>query len=235
MISNGIKMAVANAATVYESEAGALMLQVDYEISQGDERGQHLLGYHTLQQKDGTVSEKTIGKLKECFGWPTWDPLWFTKTDLRHKPVQLTVELEEYQGKLRPKVQWVDPVGSAGGMKSCIDPATLEAKYGAKLRAFASGVPSPTQRPRANPPAPPAPAAPKATPPPPAPAAAPASMEEAWQALCNAPEHAGRPSRELESAWFAALQAVFGHQDSTRLNAADWGRLKARIEDNLPL
>ena len=155
-------------------------------------------GYFYFFKSDGSLNTATIDKLKEAFGWDGVDPYWLQDNDLSTVQVQLTLENEEYKGKLKLKVKWLDVPGAEhGGIKRTEgdDRRRITDKLASKLRALSGGVvtgpPKPAGRPAAvTPAAAPAPVAPPAADGPPtatAPAApVPLTIKYVWDRWCLA-------------------------------------------------
>lgn len=225
MLSDGTYNAEAKSAVIWESEKGALMVTFDFDV----EGGGNIKGQQCIVQKDGTISEISIRTLKECFGWAGQDPFDLENPDsLSGKKVELVLAWEEYNGKQRLGVKYINAPG--GGMPKPADRKSVLAKYGAKFRALSGGAPAaPTKAPAAKtPPAPPKPPAPPA---PNKSAAPPSTMEDAWANCCAA--HQGKPEGELYELWNQATEKVKpGHTND--LTPEQWGEVKAMFEDNVP-
>ena len=159
------------------------------------------------------------------------------------------------------KSQWLNPLG--GGMKTpaAADRRSVLAKYGSKFAALANaggqkarseeqgagsegrarhsvpaasspngahGTARPTisdQRSTTN----------QATRPtlPPPPGAPTATMEEAWGALCQA--QAGQPAEVLEKVWYDTIARLFPNKSNTDLKPHEWGKLKGKFQDEIPM
>lgn len=143
-IADGTYAARPGAASVYESEKGALVLALVVKI----ENGPDLKSYHTLVNKDGAINTRTVDNLKAWSGWNGVDPFWFMENDLSGVDVEVVIANEPGftdPSKLFPKVKWVNPPGGGmGGVPDAADRRTVLAKYGAKFRALAGGVPCPS-------------------------------------------------------------------------------------------
>jgi hypothetical protein len=109
MIGNGKYKARATTGALGKADTGSYQVLVDFEITDGDHKGSHLawFGYFTEKTQD-----RTIESLRHC-GW-VGDDL-DNLTGINTNEVQIVVELEEHDGKTRPKIQWVNALGS--GMK----------------------------------------------------------------------------------------------------------------------
>jgi hypothetical protein len=224
----GTYAATASAATVWESDGGALMITFVFNTTEGE----RINGAQCLVQKDGTVSERTLKTLKECFGWDGLDPFWLTDpANLDGKEVDIVCEEETFTGRDKQpvtavKVKWINPPGGAGNMPTPADPKAVMAKYASKFKALSGGKPAAAPKKAAAPAAPKAPA--KKAPAAPSAPAPTSTMEEVW-ALC-AEGHGDK----AEEVWFATIKRVTGKEDGSTVTPEEWGRLKAAFEDNVP-
>lgn len=110
----------------------------DFEIS----------GYHYLEKRDGSINQVTVDSLKAAFGWDGRDPFWLQDADMSGVVVQIKLGFEDYNGKQRIKVQFVDAEDSTGGSVPKSDDnsrRSLNNRLGSKFRALAgaglAGVP----------------------------------------------------------------------------------------------
>ena len=210
---------------VYETEGGALMVAFDFGI---DEQTS-IVGRVCLVKKDGEVLQNNVRSLKEAFGWDGADPFWLADTDLSDREVEIVVEMEAGQdGQARPTVRWINAPGRGGGMAG-IRPAdrnAVLAKYGMKFRALAGGT---SIKPATTAPKAPPPAARPAPAPKPAVMAAPTTIQEAWEAFCQA---AGTSfdEQQLQALWYKAVAELTGKDDQAACTPEDWGAIKAGAE-----
>jgi hypothetical protein len=111
------------------SSTGKEQIGVMFEIAGGPCDGKHItwFGYFT----DNTV-DRTLESLRHC-GWAS-DNLADLDT-LNANEVELVIEDEEYDGKVRPKVKWVNRI-SRLQMKEQMTPAQVQA-FAARLRGKA--------------------------------------------------------------------------------------------------
>jgi hypothetical protein len=78
-------------------------------ISEGDHKGE--VGYYQGWLSDNAF-DNTIARLAEVFGFNGDLPaLYDGKVSLQGLPCNITVELEEFKGKKKYKVAWLNPVG----------------------------------------------------------------------------------------------------------------------------
>jgi len=230
-MENGVYAARPKAASVYESEKGALVLALVHQLDGGGE----IKSYHALTTKDGAINTRGVEDLKKWSGWDGCDPYWFMDTDLTGIAVELVVENEpgfSDPSKLFPKVKWVNPPGGGmgGSLHDPSDRKSVLAKYGPKFRAVAG--PQPVARRQASPGGAPPPTRYTApTLPPQVANTAPvrkaaATQSSAWARLSELGAGMGRS--ELEALWFACV-------DSTGMDQADmtpegWAKVTEAVE-----
>lgn len=209
---------------VYETEGGALMVAFDFGI---DEQTS-IIGRVCLVKKDGEVLQNNVRSLREAFGWDGADPFWLADTDHSDRDVEIVVEMEpDMNGIPRPTVRWINAPGRGGGLAGIkqADRKSVLAKYGMKFRALAGGT---AVKPQPGNPARPPATAPKATPPPAADGPK-ATVQEAWEAFCQA---AGKSFGEdqLTELWFKAVEELLGGKTQEQCTPEDWGRLKSEAK-----
>lgn len=117
-------------------------------------------------KKDGTPNKFAVDGLVEAFGW---DGSLKSVSAFIGQSLQFTVEREEWEGNVRYKIGFINPVGAVrgGGLRSAPEGevAALSASYDSQLKAFAAqarkeladSAPAPSAPPAAAP-------APEATP-----------------------------------------------------------------------
>ena len=202
-------------------------------------------GYFYLEKRDGSLNTITLDSLKSALGWDGRDPFWLQEADLSQHPVQVKLAFEEYGGKTRIKVQFLNPFGStAGGGVSKADDATrrtISNRLGSKLRAVAGPAQAPTKpagppklppaKPKAKP-APP-PAAPKNEPAPPVAGAEEAprdpdasTLEEAWGEFCKHCPPEKWDQAAVEAEWFRIIAELFPGKQPDELSAAEWAVMR---------
>lgn len=215
-------------AVVYETTGGALMVALDMAV---DEQTA-IMAHQCLVSKAGDVMAKTIANLRDVYGWPGDDPFWLQDTDLSQIPVQIVVEMrQDASGELRPEVAWINKPGGGRWHPEAADRNAVLAKYGNKFRALAGGKPvqrlqQQSKAATAATSAPPANATPPAQDAPPRKPAAPANIQEAWNAFCQAAGEAWT-DEGLGKAWFAAIQEITGKANQGELSPEDWGQVAA--------
>ena len=185
-----------------------------------------ITGYFYLEKRDGSLNTVTIDALKAAFGWDGRDPFWLQDSDFTDHVVQVKLAFEQYQGRTRLKVQYVDHENSSGGGIPKADDTTrrsLATRLGAKLRANAGSAPAtapaargqPVPAQSARPVAPTTTAADRAV-----------DMEAAWAEY----QKHFKPDTDpklIEGEWFRILGEMFPGRDPRQLSAADWTRFMA--------
>ena len=240
LLENGTYRAVVKDISVYlrgenERLTGAFKLECE---------GKELVHREWLELNDGTISDKTIRRLRECF--PKWDGNIETlEQGFCVKDVEVDVTVENEQDKQDAEKWWtrtkfMDPPGGGSGTAALPEKesrATLVSKYGARFRALAGGKPAVAPgamagKPavKAGPPvaAPSAPVAPfKPAAMPPEPTVSPSTLEECWDTLCK--KHPDELREQVSERWFKVLERLFPGKDQADLSAQDWGRVMADI------
>lgn len=212
-------------ALIYGAESGAVMVAVHCQI---DEQTS-ITAYQCIILKDGSFSDNGMKTVKEALGFPGGDlgAMYDYIHALTDHPVSIDVENDEYNGKVSPKVKWLNPRGGGGMSKEPIDRAALLAKYGAKFRAFSGGTAATAPKPAAPKPSTPPPAAPPAAPPATAaPAAPPSDMMTVWARVC---ECYGDKATE---AW-GVLQSKAGKAQE-QITPEEWGGYLVKLNAKFP-
>ncbi|MFB3893606.1 MAG: hypothetical protein ACE15C_16455 [Phycisphaerae bacterium] len=198
-----------------------------------------ITGYFYLEKKDGSLNSITIDALKAALGWDGREPFWLQETDLSGHAVQLKLAMEEYNGKRRMKVQYLNPFGSTGtgGVTKAEGAAktAIRNRLGSKLRALAGPAQKPAEPaappnlPPAKPKAPPAPPPPAAEPPAPEPAAAPSpecTMAGAWEEFTKHCSGEKWTQEAVEQEWFRILAELFPGKQPDQLSPAEWAVMR---------
>ena len=208
-------------------------LQPTGEWSDCSHEGFEVTGYFYLEKKDGGLNTITLDAMKAALGWDGRDVFWLQETDLSQHAVQVKLAFEEYNGKTRLKVAYLNPYGSTGGgAVTKADEATRKSianRMGPKLRAMAGPAQASMPKPVAPPKLPPA--KPKApTPPPPQaePAREPseATMESAWEEFVK---HCPPPKWDQEATekeWFRILAELFPGKQPDQLSGVEWATMR---------
>lgn len=215
----GTYKAHALGAGAYESQRGALMIGIQWEIAEGPFAGCQITSHDCLVTTAGVVCEKKIGMIKEwAQGWDGVDTDWFSE----HYPefdVELVVVRELYNGEDRPAVKYVNAPGVSHGIIPTGDADTLKAKFGARLRALAGAQPRPVgEQTNARAPA-------KKTP-------ASDPMEDrnaAWGMFVK--RHNFENSDAASTAWYDMIARVLpGRTNYADFTPADWKKVRAAVE-----
>jgi hypothetical protein len=213
--------------------------------------GKELVHREWLELNDGTISDKTIKRLRTCF--PKWDGSIETlEQGFCVKDVEVEVTVENEQDKQDPEKWWtrtkfMDPPGGgssgSASMPEKVSRGTLVSKYGARFRALAGGAPAGarSQKPevrsqngegkalaeaqgaqRAGPAArPPAKPAAAAAP------VTPSSLEDCWEALCK--KYPDEFREQVGERWFKLLEQTVPGKDQADFSAEDWGAVMVAI------
>lgn len=99
-----------------------------------------IMSRSVLFKKDGTVNEKNRADLMDVFPWDGLSMASLNDGDWSEVRAQLTIEAEEYQGKTRFVVQWVNPFDWEGFSLEKTEPkevAGIASRWDMKLRAVA--------------------------------------------------------------------------------------------------
>ncbi len=207
--------------------------------------GKELVHREWMELNDGTISDKTIKRLRACF--PDWDGSIETlEQGFCCKDVQVEITVENEQDREDPekwwtRVQYMDPPGGGGGSANLPEKenrATLVSKYGARFRALAGGVQHAAPATTAAPATPPPPSAPPPSPRP-APSTSsgqapketpvdPSTLEECWEALCE--KHPDEMREQVSERWFELLGRIGDGKDQADFGPGDWGRVLADIK-----
>ncbi len=205
-------------------------LQSSGEWDDCDADNLEITGYFYLEKKDGSLNSITIDSLKAALGWDGRDPFSLQETDLSQHAVQLKLAFEEYNGKTRLKVQYLNPFGSTGtgGVKKADDATktSIRNRLGSKLRAVAG--PAQAAPPKLPPAKPKAPSGPPPTPAPePTAEAGPeATMAEAWEEFVKHCDPEKWDQEAVEKEWFRILAELFPGKQPDELSAAEWAVMR---------
>jgi hypothetical protein len=211
---------IAEQAVVSEAGSGALQLALNCKID--EQTG--IIAYLYFVSKNGEILTKTIDRLKEVFGWDGQDFFWFEDTDISGIQFDITVENEEYNGKVSPKVKWINKVGDgpSGALGQSADRRAILAKYGMQLRALNGGKPATKQTTTTQPPRyaqPQTSTLPKTF--------SPATMEEVWQLLCQKGHDAGKSQDDCTAAWQTIISRI---GDQSSMTPEQWGEAMSYAE-----
>jgi len=193
-------------------------------------------GYFYLEKKDGALNTVTIESLKAALGWDGRDVFWLQEADLSQHAVQVKLAFEEYNGKTRLRVQYLNPYGSTGGggvtKADGTAKTSIRNRLGSKLRALAGPAQPAAAKPAAPPKLPPAkpkaPAAPAQAPPPASEPRAEATMQEAWEEFSKHCDPAKWDQEAVEKEWFRILAELFPGKQPDELSPTEWAAMRDR-------
>ena len=246
LLENGLYRAVVRDISIYlrgENERLTAAFRLECE-------GKELVHREWLELNDGTISDKTIRRLRGCF--PDWDGSIETLEQgfcVQDVDVDVTVENEQDRDdpeKWWTRIRYMDPPGGASGtatMPERENHDTLVSRYGARFRALASGgsvgsgqrtVGSRDEE-QAQKTAGPPPVSPPSRKPS-AEATADKSagkveetstLEQCWEGLCK--KHPDELREQLSDRWFKLLEQTVPGKDQADFGPEDWGRVMAVI------
>lgn len=192
----------------------------EYEPMEGD---WGIIGDFYLERKDGSLNEDQVRKLAAVFEWNgDYNTLGTAATGARCK---LTVKDDTYNGKTRPKADWLDHIDAGdSGFSLDWDAATAkkaQMKLAAKTKAVLGSPAAP--RPVATRPA---------TPPPSVQAkalneASGATADSVWEAFEKKMQAENTPADHVETAWFEFLNDTAGTKDSAAVR--DWAKVAVAL------
>ena len=223
MTEPGIYRARIIASNVEEKDTGSVRFGAQYEAYQYKEGGQWhdldtpetIFGDVWIVKKDGTLNDQSIKRLMEAIEWDGASFSALADTDWSGTEVQITVGEEEYEGKVRPKMQWLNHRDFEGGMKSS-DATTLgslDNRFGSQLRALSGGAKKPAQ----------------ATPKDGQAATMANSVWADFQKLKT-----GMPEADQRREFVEYVRAVCGKQaHPNRLTGAEWERVDVKLQEDI--
>jgi hypothetical protein len=244
LLENGTYKALVRDISVYlrgENERLTGAFRLDCE-------GKELVHREWLELNDGTISDKTIRRLRDCFtGWDGSIEMLEQGFCVQDVEVDVTIENERDRDdpeKWWTRVRYMDPPGGAGGsaaMPQAEQRATLVSKYGSRFRALAGGTPAKPGAVSSGG----AEAKPKTVaageksvaPPPPQAAPEPvqskvmgetSTLEECWEAVCK--KHPDELREQVSERWFAMLAQVAPGKDQADFGPEDWGAVLAEVK-----
>ena len=197
-------------------------------------------GYFYLEKRDGSLNTITLDSLKAALGWDGRDPFWLQESDLSEHPVQVKLAFEEYNGKNRLKVQYLNPYDSKGGggvtKADTVTRKSIANRMGSKLRALTGPAQPVKTKPAAPPKLPPtkpkAPAAPAPSPAPEIPAeplrdaSGQASMEQAWDEFVKHCDPDKWDQQAIEQEWFRIVAELFPGKQPDELTPTEWAVMR---------
>lgn len=244
----------ASPIAVKETDAGALCAYIQYQLL-GSSIAHVGEDVRVLGKQDGTLQQATWENLAAIF--PEWQP----REDGQLNPYDLCTILmtpdgtpeflakdcfhDEYpagSGKMKFKIQWLNPLGS-NRVVTPEEQAATESKWGGKFKLAASlvkKVSAPAEPAVEKPAAAPVVEAPaeKTKPPGRSKKSAPAAPVKAWTADSTYneflkkhgdPSDAGVIEGLCEKVWYVACDELFGNGNLPS-NDADWAKLAAKLD-----
>lgn len=117
---NGNYQAIAKEFVFGRAGTGAEQVVVSFEIAEGEAKGQRITWR-------GFFTEKTHERTLESLEYAGWDGVSLQRLDgLGSKPCVLVIEDEEGQdGKMYPKVKWVNSLGGGVSVKERMESAEV--------------------------------------------------------------------------------------------------------------
>lgn len=229
LLDDGKYIAVVKDVYLYERGeqkrlTGAFKLEIEH-----DGKTTELVHREWLELNDGTISEKAIESLRECF--PEWDGTIEALGEgfcCRDVSVQVVVENEQDRkdkDKYWTRTKYMNPVGKTNGggadMPETLDRETLTSRYASRFNAVTGA----TAKPAA--PAQAAHGSPPVRPPKAAPASGTSSQEACWDKLVSL--HTDMLREQLEALWFELLEKTFPGRDGGDFTPAEWAAVLATI------
>lgn len=206
---------MANVAGIVVNETGPNKLVaacIAFETEHGD-----ITETFFIEKKDGTLNEFQVDALKKSLEWDGRDL--FELESCVGRTVRITTAEEEYDGKRRMRVKWINHPDDQGGHVAKADPDTrkrLNNKLASKLRALSGGT---TVKPPVK--TPPTAASP-------APTASTSTQDECWTQFCEWAQAKSLDEDGAQAEWFAVLDKAGVPEPKT---PADWGKVKAVLEE----
>jgi len=132
-----------------DSKSVAMVIQFHILEALGDDnqwqdwreyQPQEITGYFYVVKKDGNINTVQVEQLAKAIGWNGDISLGTLRNGPPEKACQIVVEWEEYNGKDRLKIKWINPEDYTPGLKQSDDSTVqnVAAVYGSQLRAAAA-------------------------------------------------------------------------------------------------
>jgi hypothetical protein len=222
----GVNETGQNSIPTFACEFDLLQVWNGVEWVDISQEGFEITSWFYLFKKDGQPNEFTIKALKESMGWDGTSMAALNDTEWGQTEVQLTLDIETYEGKQKMKVQFINPRDSVPGGVQKADPQTvqsLDQKYGATLRAL-SGTNGKSKATTT---------APKSTPAASKPAAASDGKSEAWKTFQRVwGEYVKERPEEAslrDTKWREAFNEFFQGADPKTLTQDQWQKFSAYL------
>lgn len=93
------------------------------ESPSGEKMGGHFewAAYLTLVKTNGVVLDKQIETLKKALGWDGDPQTLVGVGNFENQEVSIVMEEEEYDGRMRFRIAWINPISSGGGVEVNVD------------------------------------------------------------------------------------------------------------------
>lgn len=194
-----------------------------------------------LFKSDGSVNNHAHKCLQECFGWSGRALEDLDSNDWSQVEVQLTCAFETYNNKEKLVAKYTNPGDSVPSTRVSAEKLkSMDATWGAKLRAAAGPAKPPSKPAPAKGPEPlRGPAAPKTYKPPPAEPNknGECSDQVAWDFFCDEFK-AAFPSgseEEMNKTWHTVIRDIVKGKEPEAFDNHDWGKVKAECGKKLVL
>jgi hypothetical protein len=180
--------------------------------------------YCYLTKKDQSVNDFQVRMLQEALEWHDGDPMSLQESpDFEGKLVQITTDEDEYKGRVRIRVGFINHIDWSGAVPKA-DAATartIRNRIGAQIRAMSGGSPAPAKKPGKAPSSPPKSSSPAKTD-----TLRPttATQEKAWEAFlkCCAENW---DQQTIEKEWFDVLSKITGTDDPEAITPEQWAQV----------
>lgn len=134
MIPAGRYVGIARDANLGFTDRGKEQVAVEFEILEGPHTGERRTWYGYFTE---ATQQRTLEALRFC-GWDNDDIFELLPSVTRNK-VQLTIEHDEYQDKVRDKIAWVNRLGGLAIKNPMSD--QQKRQFSARMKMAAKGVP----------------------------------------------------------------------------------------------
>jgi hypothetical protein len=165
--------------------------------------GQQVTGFFYLTQNNGNeLNKRTVQNLREVLGW-VGGANELANGEYGNIEVQVTIEFENFDGKSRPKVKWLNPrdyEGPGGAENDLNAIQNLDAKYGPQLRALTAATTT-TLKPKED--------------------ANKIAAQTCWERF-RASAPAGATKEDIAAQWKKSIAVYFGTKDPKTITALEW-------------
>lgn len=192
-----------------------------------EREGMSIVGYFYIEKNDGSINEYTINNFKEVLLWDgkSIEHL----TTVKEAEVQVELVWEDYEGKRRLRVKYMNSADAEGGQVKH-DPDAMkraQSRLGSKLRALSGGSAVPATKPAPAPSTPPQVSAPVSTPQEGFPWES-SSADACWSDFTK--KFPNLPQASLGKGWNDLIQRAHpGCTDINTLTPEQWGEVWAEM------